>query len=94
MAEFIKIENLLVNNDFLKKFERNRNIIFKKIYSDKNEKIYAVIELLKSGFLNMNELVFLDIETEKFCVYNIRKDTIIRLLNKSVLENIVFKNYN
>jgi hypothetical protein len=45
----------------------------------------------KSG---ADELVFLDIETEKFCVYNIRKDTIIRLLNKSVLENIVFKNYN
>jgi len=88
------ISTLLNNQNSLIEFDKKRveliqNLNEENIKSSKKR----VIEFLKAGFLNKNELIFLDIETEKFCIYNLSQDKILRLNSKSILENYVYKNY-
>jgi len=54
----------------------------------------VIFDNLKQGFLNKNTLIFLDLKTEKFTLYDIKEDKIVRLMNKSILENLVYENYN
>ena len=89
------INKLLNNQSSLIEFDSKRveliqNLNEENIKSSKKR----VIEFLKDGFLNKNELIFLDVETEKFCIYNLLTDKILRLNNKSILENYVYENYN
>ena len=89
------ISELLNNQDLLLEADKKRIELINGLNEEniKSSK-KRVIEFLKAGFLNKNELIFLDIETEKFCIYNLLKDKILRLNSKSVLENYVYKNYN
>jgi len=90
----MSIAELLNNQSNIVEFETKRvelvnNLNDENIKSSKKR----VIDLLKSGFLNKNELLFVDIETEKFCIYNLSQDKILRLNSKSILENYVYENY-
>lgn len=88
ISELLNNQNLLLEAD-KKRIELINGLNEENIKSSKKR----VIEFLKAGFLNKNELIFLDIETEKFCIYNISKDKISRLINKSTLENYVYESY-
>lgn len=90
----MSISDLIINQNKLIEYESHRielinNLNEENIKSSKKR----VIGFLKDGFLNQNELLFLDIETEKFCIYNLSQDKILRLNSKSILENYVYENY-
>lgn len=88
ISTLLTTPNMLLEAD-KKRIELINGLNEENIKSSKKK----VAKFLKAGFLNKNELVFLDIGTEKFCIYNLLKDKISRLNSKSTLENYVYESY-
>ena len=90
------ISKLLQDNQLVQNCEVQRvGVLNNKLTDTDNMSVKrnTTLSLLKSGFLNNNELVFLEFESEKFCIFYIDTGKIKRLKNKSSLENLINESY-
>jgi hypothetical protein len=90
------IKELLTNANLIKQCELKRLEIANNTATDneaKALKLSDTMKLLKQGFLNKNKLIFLDIGTEKFCIYDISGNFIQRIDKNVTLESYVYQNF-